>query len=92
MAKLTELTVVFRTQSDVEASVVRGLLESEGFQALLSSDIPHSVYPLSIGELGEVRVSVRTDEAERARQAIEEYRGDVAAGVESLNERLSKLE
>ena len=36
MAKLTELTVVFRTQSDVEASVVRGLLESEGFQALLS--------------------------------------------------------
>ena len=92
MAKLTELIVVFRTQSDVEASVVRGLLESEGLQALLSSDIPHSVYPLSIGKLGEVRVSVRMDEAERAKQVIEECRGDVAGVVESLNERLSKLE
>lgn len=92
MTKLTELTVVFRTQSDVEASIVRSLLESEGFTPLLSSDIPHSVYPLSIGKLGEVRVSVRADDALRARRVIEESRDDGTGGVDPLNDRLSTLE
>ena len=92
MTKLTELSVVFRTQSDVEASIVRGLLESEGFKPLLSSDIPHSVYPLSVGELGEVRVSVCTDDAARARKVIEESREYNTSGIGPLNDRLSELE
>ena len=36
-------TVVFCTQSDIEASIVRGLLEAEGIPAALSSDVPLSL-------------------------------------------------
>ena len=74
-------TVIFRTQSDVEASVVRGLLETHGIRALLASDVPHTVFPLSIDGLGEVRLSVREDQAETAKQLIADYRDEVAATV-----------
>jgi ribonuclease III len=64
------LAVVFRTQSDIEASIVRGLLEAHGIYAALSSDIPHSVFPLTIDGLGEVRISVPADHADEAREII----------------------
>ena len=64
------LAVVFRTQSDIEASIVRGLLEAHGIYAALSSDIPHSVFPLTIDGLGEVRISVPAEQADEAREII----------------------
>ncbi|RPJ53663.1 MAG: ribonuclease III [Acidobacteria bacterium] len=64
------LSVVFRTHSDVEASIVRGLLEAHGIFAALSSDLTHAVFPLSIDGLGEVRVSVPADQADDAREII----------------------
>ena len=67
---MAELTVIFRTQSDIEASVVRGLLETHGIRTLLSSDVPHSVLPLTIDGLGEVRLSVGFNDADAARQLI----------------------
>jgi ribonuclease III len=66
--------VIFRTHSDVEASVVRALLESHGLQVLVSSSIPHSVLPLTIDGLGEVRLSVHEDEAEEAVRVIDSHR------------------
>ena len=69
---MLKLIVIFRTHSDVEANVVRGLLESNGIHTLLLSDVPHSVFPLSINELGEVRLSVREDDAEKAVAVIRE--------------------
>jgi ribonuclease-3 len=64
------LAVVFRTQSDIEASIVRGLLEAHGIYAALSSDLPHSVFPLTIDGLGEVRISVPAEQADEAREII----------------------
>jgi ribonuclease-3 len=64
------LAVVFRTHSDIEASIVRGLLEAHGLVAALSSDLTHAVFPLSIDGLGEVRVSVPSVQAEMARDII----------------------
>ena len=40
-----ELTVVFRSASDIEARVVRGLLETHGIASLLSSDLSRSIFP-----------------------------------------------
>ena len=85
-------TVIFRTQSDVEASVVRGLLETHGIRALLASDVPHTVFPLSIDGLGEVRLSVREDQAETAKQLIADYRDEVAATVGKLRDEFDALE
>ncbi|HEY3380868.1 MAG TPA: ribonuclease III [Vicinamibacterales bacterium] len=64
------LVVVFRTQSDIEASIVRGLLDAHGIFAALSSDLTHAVFPLTIDGLGEVRISVAEAQADDARAII----------------------
>jgi ribonuclease-3 len=76
--------VVFRTHSDIEASIVRGLLDSHGVQAFLSSDIPHAIFPLSVNGLGEVRVSVSASQADDARRLIEAFRRDDAGAPEVI--------
>jgi ribonuclease-3 len=68
------MTVVFRTHSDVEATVVLGLLEASGLYAAASSDITHALFPLSIDGLGEVRIAVPTGQAETARAILREPR------------------
>ena len=84
---MTGLAVVLRTQSDVEANLARGLLETHGIRAVLSSDVSHAVFPLAIDGLGEVRLSVRADEAERATRLLGDYRaGAQDGGDDSAND------
>ncbi len=77
---MSDLVVIFRTHSDVEASIVRSLLDAHGIQAILSSQVPHSVLPLTIDGLGEVRLSVLASDADEAQRIIEEHRSDVVKG------------
>ena len=42
---MTDLIVIFRTHSDIEAQIVRGLLETHGVMSVISSDVPHSIFP-----------------------------------------------
>jgi ribonuclease-3 len=72
--------VIFRTSSEIEARVVRSLLEAHGVMSVVSSDVPHSIFPLSVDGLGEVRLSVRTDEADDARRIIESHRTELGTG------------
>lgn len=76
-----EPVVVFRTHSDVEASIVRGLLDAHGITAALSSDVPHSLFPLSVDGLGEVRITVSASDAEAASRLIADYRQDDRRGA-----------
>ena len=46
---------------------MRGLLEAHGIASLVSSDVPRSIFPLAVDGIGDVRISVRTDDAEEAR-------------------------
>ncbi len=93
---MPDLVVIFRTQSDIEASIVRGLLETHGIASLLASDVPHSILPLSVDGLGEVRLSVRAADAEEAQRVIATHSGerggeldrDAGAKLESLEARL----
>ena len=89
---MTALAVVLRTQSDVEAHVARALLETHGIRALVSSDVSHAVFPLAIDGLGEVRLSVRADEAERAARLLGDYRAGAEAAAESGRDDLPALE
>jgi ribonuclease III len=68
---LTDLIVVFRTTSSIEAEVVRGLLEAHGIAALVQSDMPRMPFPMSLHEL---RLSVNAQSADRARRLIESHR------------------
>ena len=69
---MSDLVVIFRTQSDVEASIVRGLLEANGILSVAASGVAQ--FPLSVTDLGEVRLSVRAEDAEEARRVIDGHR------------------
>jgi ribonuclease III len=77
---LPELVIVFRTHSDIEAQIVRGLLESHGVMSVLSSDVPHSIFPLSVDGLNEVRIAVHASEAQEAQRIIEGHRTELKNG------------
>ena len=68
--------VVFRTQSTIEADVVSGLLETRGIEAVVSSGAPLAIFPLAVSGLGEVRLTVRSEQAQRARRLIAEFGSD----------------
>ena len=60
--------LLVRTWSDGEALLVRQLLQSYGIPCQVVSDVPHTVLPLSVDGLGEIRILVpeaRADEAHR---------------------------
>ncbi len=66
-----ELVEVFDTMEESEAMVVRGLLDSAGIQAIITSlDAPQDVLP----GVGGVLVRVAPERAAEARRLIEEYR------------------
>ena len=66
-----ELVEVFDTQDESEAMVIKGLLQSAGIDALVSSlDAQQDLYP----GVGGVIVRVRTEDAEDAARVIEESR------------------
>ena len=89
----TELVVIFRSQSDVEASIVRGLLEANGIMAVLSSRVTHSVFPVNVNELGEVRLAVRADDAEEATRLIDSHRTELTMGkVVRLRDEFDELQ
>jgi ribonuclease-3 len=76
---LPDFVVIFTTSSDIEARVVRGLLEAHGVMSMVRSE-PRSVLPVSVGSLGEVRISVHPSEADEARRIIESHRTELKNG------------
>ena len=77
---MPDLVVIFRTHSDIEAQIVRGLLESHGVMTVVASDVPHSIFPLSVDGLSEVRISVHPAEAQEAQRIIESHRTELKNG------------
>ena len=68
---LEKLVKVFDTDVESEAMVVRGLLESDGIEAVISNrEAPQDVLP----GVGGVVILVREEQAENAVALIEEYR------------------
>ena len=78
---MSELTVIFRTASNIEASVVQALLDSHGIESVRTAGPPHSVFPFTVNPMGETRVSVREDDAEEAVRVIDSHREQVAGGL-----------
>ena len=77
---MADLVIIFRAHSDIEACVVRGLLETHDIPSMSSSDVPHSVFPLTISALGEVRISVSEEDAADARRIIESHTIELPGG------------
>jgi ribonuclease-3 len=75
-----DLVAIFSTRSDVEASIVRGLLEAHGVPAVVASHLPQGVFPMVVNTLGEIRISVHPEDAGEARRIIESHRTELVNG------------
>jgi ribonuclease III len=81
--------IVFRTQSPVEADIVKGLLEAHGITAFVESAMPLLPFPMTLHEL---RLAVEAGEATRARALIESHRTEEIAGAVRLGTEFRPLE
>jgi ribonuclease-3 len=84
--------VVFSTTSDIEASVVLALLDSQGISGFRITGNPQAILPMSMSPLGEVRIAVPEDIADEARRIIESHREDVGARVVRLRNEFDEIE
>jgi ribonuclease-3 len=70
---VADTVVIFRTHSDIEASLVRGLLETHDIPVMISSGLARAVFPVPATELGELRITVPIDHADEALRLIAAY-------------------
>ena len=78
-----ELVEVFGSKEESETMVVSGLLETAGIDCMVTAtDAPQDVLP----GVGGVVVKVTAEDAEEARQIIENYRASAAADFNSESE------
>jgi len=77
----TGLTVIFRTQSDIEANVIEALLDSHGVESLRTAGPTPGLFPFSLNPLGETQISVRAAEAADAVRIIDSHRAHVGGGI-----------
>jgi ribonuclease-3 len=77
---MDELAVVFRSRSDIEVRVVRGLLESHGLMSVVSAGLPRSVFPMAFDGNADITISVRPEDAREAERLIESHRVEEPGG------------
>ena len=70
MSKHESMTEVYRAAGEIEALVIKGLLESQGISCFFKSNAAPSVHVLTVDGMGEFAVMVLESMAERARQLI----------------------
>ena len=68
--------MVTEVQGRLEAELLESFLEAHGVDTeLVQESIGHSAFPVTVDGLGRVQIFVSRDQAQEARQLIEEYRG-----------------
>src|SRR5258708_16170575 len=89
-----ELIVIFRTPSEIEANVIRGLLETHGIACAVLSDNSRTAFPLALNDQAwERRVAVHPEEAAAAVRIIDSHRDVVEGGrVVPFGSELEPLE
>jgi ribonuclease III len=91
---LNDLVIIFRTPSEIEASVIQGLLETHGIYSAVLSDNSRTAFPLALNNQSwERRVAVSADDAAAAVRIIESHRDEVEGGrVVPFGSELEPLE
>jgi len=89
-----DLVIIFRTPSEIEANVVRGLLETHGIPSALLSNNSRTAFPLALNDRSwERRVAVSAEHASAALRIIDSHRDDVPGGrVVPFGSELEPLE
>jgi hypothetical protein len=76
LSKTEKLVEVYTARTEMEAEVIKGLLESFGIPSCFKSNAAPSVHWFTMDGMGEVRVMVLDSMAEEARKLIEDSNPD----------------
>ena len=69
--------VTIRTCRDIqEAEIVKSALEADGIQAFIPDENVATLYPSQVLDTNGVRVQVSAEDADRAREVLDQARGD----------------
>ncbi|MCJ7764046.1 MAG: DUF2007 domain-containing protein [Dehalococcoidales bacterium] len=71
MSNQQKMIEVYKAKGELEAQVIKGLLESYGIPCLFQSHTASSVHTFAINGLGEVRIMVPEKAADEAKKLIE---------------------
>ena len=66
----SDLVEAWHTHGEMDAQMIRALLESNGIQAVFSGESLRLTHGFTIDGLAEVRILVRREDAKRAREVI----------------------
>jgi ribonuclease III len=91
---MSELVVIFRTPSEIEANVIRGLLETHDISSVLLSANSRTAFPLALNDQSwECRIAVVPEQAAAATRIIDSHRDEVQGGrVVPFGSELEPLE
>jgi hypothetical protein len=66
--------VIDEVVGEIQAELLRGLLEAQGIQVWLSQEgIGHSIYPVNIPPLGKIQILTPANQSQAARVILEDY-------------------
>jgi hypothetical protein len=66
-----KLAKVYTAHGEMEAQVIKGLLESCGIKSLMQGNAAQSIQPFVMDGMGEIKIMVAEAQAEEARKIIE---------------------
>ncbi len=65
-----ELVEVFTAQGEMDAQMIRSMLESDGIESMLSGESVRLTHGITVDGLGVVKILVRKEDEARAREVI----------------------
>jgi hypothetical protein len=80
--------LVTEVSGELQADLLRNLLEAQGIQVFLNQEGAGKAYGLTVGPLGQVQVLVPEHQSQQARQIVDDY----YAGKFKANEELDSEE
>ncbi|HDH06516.1 MAG TPA: DUF2007 domain-containing protein [Nitrospirae bacterium] len=78
---MNEWTELLFTYDEIEAEIVKDVLEAENIQVVVKS-LKVTPYPVNIGRMGEVRLLVRNEDFEKAEKVLKIIRDSYGSGAE----------
>ena len=75
---MDEWIELLNTGDEIEAEIVKDILESENVQVVVKS-LKISPYPVTIGEMGEIKLLVRNEDLEKANRILDAMKQEPGA-------------
>lgn len=86
MVSDTEWVAIETVPGDLQAEILRGLLEAQGIQVYLSQEGAGRAIGLSVGPLGAVEILVPAESRQLALQVLEDYHAGLFGNEADLDE------